>query len=94
MGRFEDYPGLVGTGVQLLENRLGATPQGFESLPLRHQKALKTLRFRGFSLFLRYGFFARFCPIFIVFHVNFPLTKSSENPCYIRVFGTFVLEDF
>ena len=22
MGRFEDYPGLVGTGVQLLENRL------------------------------------------------------------------------
>lgn len=36
MGRFEDYPGLVGTGVQLLENRLGATPQGFESLPLRH----------------------------------------------------------
>ena len=35
MGRFEDYPGLVGTGVQLLENRLGATPQGFESLPLR-----------------------------------------------------------
>ena len=37
MGRFEDYPGLVGTGVQLLENRLGATPQGFESLPLRHK---------------------------------------------------------
>lgn len=35
MGRFEDYPGLVGTGVQLLENRLGATPQGFESLSLR-----------------------------------------------------------
>ena len=39
MGRFEDYPGLVGTGVQLLENRLGATPQGFESLPLRHLAA-------------------------------------------------------
>ena len=46
MGRFEDYPGLVGTGVQLLENRLGATPQGFESLPLRHKP-----RFFGAFLF-------------------------------------------
>ncbi len=35
MGRFEDYPGLVGTGVQLLENRLRAISQGFESLSLR-----------------------------------------------------------
>ena len=39
MGRFEDYPGLVGTGVQLLENRLGAIPQGFESLSLPITKA-------------------------------------------------------
>lgn len=35
MGRFEDYPRLVGTGVQLLENRLRAISQGFESLSLR-----------------------------------------------------------
>lgn len=38
MGRFEDYPGLVGTGVQLLENRLRAISQGFESLSLRQKK--------------------------------------------------------
>ena len=54
MGRFEDYPGLVGTGVQLLENRLGATPQGFESLPLRHLAANNRINSRkefscGFS---------------------------------------------
>ena len=36
MGRFEDYPGLVGTGVQLLENRLPATAREFESHTLRH----------------------------------------------------------
>ena len=36
MGCFEDYPGLVGTGVQLLENRLPATAREFEAHTLRH----------------------------------------------------------
>ena len=42
MGCFEDYPGLVGTSVQLLENRLGATPQGFESLSLHQINIIRT----------------------------------------------------
>ena len=44
MGRFEDYPGLVGTGVQLLENRLRAISQGFESLSLRQFAAENRVR--------------------------------------------------
>ena len=45
MGRFEDYPGLVGTGVQLLENRLRAISQGFESLSLRQWESRSNPRF-------------------------------------------------
>ncbi len=57
-------------------------------------KSLENTTFSRLFSFLRYGFFTRFCPIFIVFHVNFPLTKSSENPCYIWIFGVLILDMF
>ena len=59
MGRFEDYPGLVGTGVQLLENRLGATPQGFESLPLRQEERNSN----RVAFFIFWLIFNRYCVI-------------------------------
>ena len=61
--------------------------------PFTSQSLENTTFSRLFS-FLRYGFFTRFCPIFIVFHVIFPLTKSSENPCYIWIFGALILDMF
>ena len=50
MGRFEDYPGLVGTGVELLENRLRAISQGFESLSLRQRSRIIPRVWLGFFI--------------------------------------------
>ena len=61
-----DYFAVISDISKSLENRLGASPQGFESLPLRHSKSLENTTFS--RLFSKNRSIAAICQgVFCVF---------------------------